>query len=245
MADDNTDNNMSNNDGVDCGGLQTEQSFETLLYSANHNRTPEDYESAQMAMEKRREALTAKWAARLIGKTLVGAEPVPVFAPCENDVEDDEHNADNNEGEAEAEAGDNGSGDEYAKAGDVAEESYGIAEDNIGEDKGDSDDKVEREESDNVTEDNIASTTDADIDKNSVAGTGDDYEAEEDKEDSSEVEDSDFDGGSDDRFFSLASLPANRRILYGQNAPMTMDYRPDRLNVVLDDNGVCIEVFFV
>ncbi|KAJ2871591.1 hypothetical protein GGH93_004704 [Coemansia aciculifera] len=223
MADDNTDNNnMNNSDGVDCGGLQSEQSFETLLYSANHNRTPEDYERSQLAMEKKREALTTKWAARLIGKTLVGAEPAPVFAPRENDVEDDEHNADNNKGEAEAEAGDNGSGDEYAKAGDVAEA-----------------------KSDNVTEDNIASTTGAEVDKNSVVGTGDDYEAEEDKEDGSEEVDSDFDGDSDDRFFSLASLPANRRILYGQNAPMTMDYHPDRLNVVLDDNGVCIEVFFV
>ncbi|KAJ2864156.1 hypothetical protein GGH94_003104 [Coemansia aciculifera] len=201
MADDNTDNNnMNNSDGVDCGGLQSEQSFETLLYSANHNRTPEDYERSQLAMEKKREALTTKWAARLIGKTLVGAEPAPVFAPRENDVEDDEHNADNNKGEAEAEAGDNGSGDD---------------------------------------------TTGAEVDKNSVVGTGDDYEAEEDKEDGSEEVDSDFDGDSDDRFFSLASLPANRRILYGQNAPMTMDYHPDRLNVVLDDNGVCIEVFFV
>ncbi|KAJ2099056.1 hypothetical protein GGI16_004112, partial [Coemansia sp. S142-1] len=72
MADDNN-NNDKNKDGVDCGGHQTEQSFETLLYSASHNRTPEDYERAQLAMEKKREALTAKWAARLIGKTLVDA----------------------------------------------------------------------------------------------------------------------------------------------------------------------------
>ncbi|KAJ2069952.1 hypothetical protein GGI08_000073 [Coemansia sp. S2] len=243
---DNNNNNGKNKDGVDCGGHQTEQSFETLLYNASHNRTPEDYERAQLAMEKKREALTAKWAARLIGKTLVDAEPVPVFAPRGNEVEDDEYNVanSNNKGVAEVEAGDNGSDDEIAKVGDVAEESYDTAEDNISKDNG----KLEREESDDVTEDNIASTTGADVDRNSIVGsTGNVYEAEEGEEEDGVDDDkaSNFDGGSDDRFFSLASLPANRRILYGPNAPMTMDYRPDRLNVVLDENGVCIEVFFV
>ncbi|KAJ1721876.1 hypothetical protein LPJ53_003656 [Coemansia erecta] len=37
--------------------------------------------------------------------------------------------------------------------------------------------------------------------------------------------------------FTAASLPANHRILKGPNAMMTMDYRPDRLNVHLDESG--------
>ncbi|KAJ2007603.1 hypothetical protein GGI04_000717 [Coemansia thaxteri] len=56
---------------------------------------------------------------------------------------------------------------------------------------------------------------------------------------------SDYKGNSDDLSFSVALLPANHRILRGENAPMTMDYRPDRLNVVLDDAGICTKVFFV
>ncbi|KAJ2823627.1 hypothetical protein GGI24_003636 [Coemansia furcata] len=278
MGGDNTNNNNNTDEGS--RGIQTEQSFEALLLSASHNQTPEDYERAQLAMEKKREARTAKWAARLIGKTLVDAEPAPVFAPSENVKEDDRHNAesDNNNhsdndvaAKIEAEAGDNGDGDEHTKPGDVAEE----------------------EGSDDIAEDNIASTTGADVDKDSVVystdgddeaeeecdsasdSTGDDDKAEKESDSASdstgdstgdddkakvdsgsdfdgcsddEVEvdsSSDWDGGSDDHFFSLASLPTNRRILYGPNAPMTMDYRPDRLNVVLDKNGVCTEVFFV
>ncbi|KAJ2796440.1 hypothetical protein H4S07_006222 [Coemansia furcata] len=266
MGGDNTNNN--NNTGEGSRGIQTEQSFEALLLSASHNQTPEDYERAQLAMEKKREAHTAKWAARLIGKTLVDAEPAPVFAPSENVKEDDRHNAesDNNNdndndvaAKIEAAAGDNGYGDEHTKPGDVAEEEEG---------------------SDDIAEDNITSTTGADVDKDSVVdiiggddeaeeecdstgdstsdstgdSTGDDDKAEVDSgsdfdgcsDDEVEVDSgSDWDGGSDDHFFSLASLPTNRRILYGPNAPMTMDYRPDRLNVVLDKNGVCTEVFFV
>ncbi|KAJ1847151.1 hypothetical protein LPJ73_004328 [Coemansia sp. RSA 2703] len=37
--------------------------------------------------------------------------------------------------------------------------------------------------------------------------------------------------------FTVESLPANHRILKGPNAPMTMDFRPDRLNVHLDEHA--------
>ncbi|KAJ2488451.1 hypothetical protein IWW37_004802 [Coemansia sp. RSA 2050] len=49
---------------------------------------------------------------------------------------------------------------------------------------------------------------------------------------------------SDSRFFLESSLPKPYRVLKGPNAPMTMDYRPERLNVVLDINGVCTGVSF-
>ncbi|KAI9501426.1 hypothetical protein GGI25_004481 [Coemansia spiralis] len=45
--------------------------------------------------------------------------------------------------------------------------------------------------------------------------------------------------------FSDESLRKPFRILHGEQAVMTMDYRPDRLNVRLGDDGVCTEVFFV
>ncbi|KAJ2088402.1 hypothetical protein IW138_004278 [Coemansia sp. RSA 986] len=49
----------------------------------------------------------------------------------------------------------------------------------------------------------------------------------------------------DEHAFSEASLRKPFRILKGKNVAMTMDYCTDRLNVRLDDNGVCTEVFFV
>ncbi|KAJ2779934.1 hypothetical protein GGI15_003723 [Coemansia interrupta] len=39
--------------------------------------------------------------------------------------------------------------------------------------------------------------------------------------------------------FTVDSLPTNHRILKGPNAAMTLDFRPDRLNVHLDENGQC------
>ncbi|KAJ2457898.1 hypothetical protein GGF42_002404 [Coemansia sp. RSA 2424] len=215
---DDSDNKNSDEGGSSC---QTEQNFETLLQSANQDRTPEDFERAMRVMEKKREALTAKWTARLKGKTLIDAEPAPVFV-CNDKVEEEE--------EEEAAADSSSSSKIEAEVDAAIDYNNGIPQNNV------------------------ASTTGADIDGNSIVGsTGDDADEEKVEESvadkssivESEEDESDFDGGSDDRFFSLASLPANRRILYGANAPMTMDYRPDRLNVVLDDNGVCIDVFFV
>ncbi|KAJ1670856.1 hypothetical protein GGF44_001830 [Coemansia sp. RSA 1694] len=217
-------NDNSNNKNSDEGssGCQTEQNFEALLQSANQDRTPEDFERAMRVMEKKREALTAKWTARLKGKTLIDAEPAPIFARNDKVEEKEEE-------EAEAES----SSSNRIEAEVDATIDY----------------------NNDIPQNNVASTTGADIDGNSIVGsTGDDADegkVEESVADKSSIveseedDESDFDGGSDDRFFSLASLPANRRILYGANAPMTMDYRPDRLNVVLDDNGVCIDVFFV
>ncbi|KAI8319772.1 hypothetical protein GQ54DRAFT_23666 [Martensiomyces pterosporus] len=48
-----------------------------------------------------------------------------------------------------------------------------------------------------------------------------------------------------DSEFSLASIPKNHRILRGENAVMTLDYRPERINIRLDSQGICTEVFFV
>ncbi|KAJ1956460.1 hypothetical protein GGI12_005302 [Dipsacomyces acuminosporus] len=48
-----------------------------------------------------------------------------------------------------------------------------------------------------------------------------------------------------DSEFSEASLPQPRRILHGEHAVMTMDFRPERINVRVDDQGICTEVFFV
>ncbi|ORX73321.1 hypothetical protein DL89DRAFT_91354 [Linderina pennispora] len=45
--------------------------------------------------------------------------------------------------------------------------------------------------------------------------------------------------------FTANQLPQSRRILKGENVPMTMDFRPDRINVRLDKGGICQDVFFV
>ncbi|KAJ2402968.1 hypothetical protein GGI23_000333 [Coemansia sp. RSA 2559] len=49
----------------------------------------------------------------------------------------------------------------------------------------------------------------------------------------------------DENSFNEASLREPFRVLKGEHAMMTMDYRPDRLNVQLDNDGVCTGVFFV
>ncbi|KAJ2805048.1 hypothetical protein H4R20_002250 [Coemansia guatemalensis] len=39
--------------------------------------------------------------------------------------------------------------------------------------------------------------------------------------------------------FTVNDLPSTHRILRGPNPSMTTDYRPDRLNIYLDDKNVC------
>lgn len=45
--------------------------------------------------------------------------------------------------------------------------------------------------------------------------------------------------------FLTQDLHTPNRILKGDNVAMTMDYRPNRLNVKLNDDNVITEVFFV
>ncbi|KAJ1954697.1 hypothetical protein EC988_002293 [Linderina pennispora] len=42
--------------------------------------------------------------------------------------------------------------------------------------------------------------------------------------------------------FTANQLPQSRRILKGENVAMTMDFRPDRINVRLDKDGICRDV---
>ncbi|KAJ2746122.1 hypothetical protein GGI20_001607 [Coemansia sp. BCRC 34301] len=216
-----TDNNNNNNINDDRGGLETEQNFETLLQNANRDRASEDFEKSLRIMEKKRTALAAKWTKRLKGKTLIDAEPAPVFAPCEETVEEEEAGDDAQHNVPSTTGADI---DGNSVVGSTGEEGV-------------------RDEEKNKDKDEDKNSNSDDEDKESVA---DNSSVSSSNKEESDGEESDFDGGhSNASYFTLASLPSNRRILYGKNAPMTMDYRPDRLNVVLDENKVCIDVFFV
>ncbi|KAJ1945597.1 hypothetical protein FBU59_002261 [Linderina macrospora] len=59
------------------------------------------------------------------------------------------------------------------------------------------------------------------------------------------IEDASLISSIGEKEFTEEQLPKSRRILKGENVAMTMDFRPDRINVRLDDNGVCVDVFFV
>ncbi|KAJ2910795.1 hypothetical protein GGI21_000512 [Coemansia aciculifera] len=213
-----------NNDNSNCGGRETEQDFATLMQSATSNsRAAEDFEKAQQAMEAKRLALTEKWTRRLRGKTLIDPGPVPAYANFDDDDDDDE------KAEAEVVKPKVEEPKKVVKPG----EHGGIAQGNVAGTTGAVVDKPSVVEGAVHADNDKTKTGDSVANKSSVTSGGKDDE-------------SDYDGGDCGKgFFSQASLPANRRILHGKRAPMTMDFQPDRLNIVLDKNGVCTEVFFV
>ncbi|KAF7723438.1 hypothetical protein EC973_002037 [Apophysomyces ossiformis] len=40
-----------------------------------------------------------------------------------------------------------------------------------------------------------------------------------------------------------STIPKPNRVQY-ENSPMTMDYRPNRLNVIYDESGTVVQVFY-
>ncbi|KAJ2022434.1 hypothetical protein IWW57_004523 [Coemansia sp. S610] len=122
------------------------------------------------------------------------------------------------DGENKAEAGDNKAGGaELPKAGDVAKEGDGI----VG---GFAPNTTGAGAGENLVVDSAGKSP-------KTEGNGDDDKAKAKKE-------------GESRFYLASSLPNPHRILKGPNAMMTMDYHPERLNVMLDVDGVCTGVSF-